>query len=42
MVKSLFNLKKASNQNEKYVEKFFIKKNLKILVELSKKKKTFG
>ena len=39
MVKSLFNLKKASNQSEKYIEKFFIKKNLKILVELSKKKK---
>ena len=32
-------IKKPQKKSNKYLENFFIKKNLKILVELSKKKK---
>ena len=35
-------MKKLVNQNQKFIENFFIKKGLKSLVDLSKKKKTFG
>lgn len=35
-----FTMKKIPNRNQKFIEKFFIKKGLKLLVDLSKKKKT--
>ena len=38
-MKSLFKLKKPKTKNQKFIENFFIKKGLKLLVDLSKKKK---
>jgi hypothetical protein len=38
-MKSNYKLKKISIKSEKFIENFFIKKNLKLLVDLSKKKK---
>ena len=35
-----YNCKKPINRSRKFIENFFIKKGLKILVDLSKKKKT--
>ena len=39
-MKSLFKLKKPKTKNQKFIENFFIKKGLKLLVDLSKKKKS--
>ena len=36
---SKFSMKKPLNKNQKFIENFFIKKGLKLLVDLSKKKK---
>ena len=38
-MKSNYKLRKISIKSEKFIENFFIKKNLKLLVDLSKKKK---
>jgi hypothetical protein len=38
-VKSYYKYKKPINKNNKFIENFFIKKGLKLLVDLSKKKK---
>jgi hypothetical protein len=35
----MINIKKPSSKNQKYIENFFINKNLKLLVDLSKKQK---
>jgi len=39
-MKSFFKLKKPITKSKKYIENFFIKKSLKLLVDLSKNKKT--
>ena len=38
-MKNLYNYKKPIFKNKKFLENFFNKKGLKLLVELSKKKK---
>ena len=38
-MKSFYKCKKPVNRNQKFIENFFIKKGLKLLVDLSKKKK---
>jgi hypothetical protein len=35
-------MKIPANKNQKFIENFFIKKGLKLLVDLSKKKKRFS